>query len=82
MFRSNASVSPVWKSFDSLNMIATQALNMFAYCEGADAISWQHNFTVPTDIELTDGILRITGDSFQTENTFEIACQNTWGRFR
>ena len=72
---------PVWKSFDSLNMIATQKLNMFAYCEGADVISWQHNFTVPTDIALTDGILRISGDSFQTENTLKLRAKTLAGGF-
>ena len=64
--------TPQWKDFDALNMFLDQSLNMFAYVENADKINWQHGFTVPTDIELSDGKIQITGDAYATPNTLKL----------
>ena len=72
---------PDWKDFQAINMVASQKLNMFTYCEDADMISWQHGFTVPTDIDLTDGVLSITGTGYDTENTIKLRAKNLQGGF-
>lgn len=52
--------APEWKNFEKLSMYHNQALNMFAYCEGADEIEWQEGFTPPTDVVLENGKIKIS----------------------
>ena len=39
--------APEWKNFDKLSMYHDQVLNMFAYVDGAEEITWQDGFTPP-----------------------------------
>ena len=73
--------TPVWKQFDRLNMFDDQKLDMFAYCEHADTIEWLHGSTVPTDIDLTDGIIHLTGDAFADSNPIELRASTLQGTF-
>ena len=73
--------TPRWKALQSLNMFANQKLNMFAYCQDADTIEWQHGFTPPTDLTLTDGVFTITGDNYAATNTVSLRARARQGTF-
>ena len=70
-----------WKKFSVLNMFSDQELNMFAYCDDADMIDWQHGFRVPTDIEIADGIIGVTGDNYEAINTIKLRARTRQGTF-
>ena len=73
--------TPRWKALQSLNMFANQELNMFAYCQDADTIEWQHGFTPPTDLILTDGVFTVTGANDPTTYTVSLRAKAREGTF-
>ena len=74
--------SPQWKSFASLSMYPDQKLNMFAYCDDADTIEWPHGFSVPSHLNMSNGVISVIGDFPETATQLKLRARSIEGYFQ
>ena len=72
---------PQWRDFESLSMYPNMELNMFAYCENADTLDWLHGFTIPSHLEMTDGVISVMGTFPETATEIKLRARSIEGYY-
>ena len=73
---------PEWKDFSDLGMFADQTLNMLAFADTADFVEWQHGFTPPSHLDLTDSELTVTGTAPITASELRMRAKSVEGYYQ
>ena len=66
--------APSWLPTTDICMYESQILNLLEFCEDADTVHWKNGFSVPSELDITDSQISLTGTP-QATYTLEVTAR-------